>query len=94
MFVCHCHYLLHVKIHHSFTQAHSYPSSPSPGPSLEGSQTQLSLGGEERSLEASTEERQRRKRVDEREEEEWGGALDTLTTLAEIKTASLSTLQR
>uniref|UniRef100_A0AAQ6IRV7 FAM65 N-terminal domain-containing protein n=1 Tax=Anabas testudineus TaxID=64144 RepID=A0AAQ6IRV7_ANATE len=77
----------------SFTRSLSYPPSPSQGTSLEGSQTQLSLG-EEGSLEVSTEERQKGKDVDERQEEKWGGTLDTSSTLAESKTGSLSTLQR
>ncbi|XP_069387791.1 RIPOR family member 3 isoform X2 [Paralichthys olivaceus] len=77
----------------SLTRAHSYPSSPSQGPSLGGSQTQLSLGEEEGSLEGSSEEREGSKRMDEREEEEdeegWGGELETSSTSAKSKTGSL-----
>ncbi|XP_040014948.1 RIPOR family member 3 isoform X2 [Xiphias gladius] len=80
----------------SRTWAHSYPSSPSQGTSLGGSQTQLSLG-EEGSLEVSTEERDRRKGMDENEEEEeeeWGGVLETPSAPAESTTGSLLALQR
>ncbi|XP_060925726.1 RIPOR family member 3 isoform X1 [Limanda limanda] len=79
----------------SLTRAHSYISSPSQGPSRGGSQTQLSLGEEEGSLEDSTEEREGRKRMDEREEEEeedeeeWGGEMETSSTPVESKTGSL-----
>ncbi|XP_071329124.1 RIPOR family member 3 isoform X2 [Trachinotus anak] len=84
----------------SLTRAHSYPSCPSQGTSLGGSQTHLSLG-EEGSLEVSTEERERRKSMDEEEEEEegeeegrWGGVLEAPSTPAENKTGSLLALQR
>ncbi|XP_040888946.1 RIPOR family member 3 isoform X2 [Toxotes jaculatrix] len=79
----------------SLTRTHSYPSSPSQGPSLGGSQTQLSLG-EEGSLDVSTEEREMRKRMDEskEEEEEWGGVLETPSTPVTSKTGSLLDLQR
>ncbi|XP_029358239.1 RIPOR family member 3 isoform X1 [Echeneis naucrates] len=73
----------------SLTRAHSYPSCPSQGTSLGGSQTQLFLGGEG-SLEVSTEETERRKSVDGKEEEEsWGGVLKAPTTPAESQTGSL-----
>ncbi|XP_023248862.1 RIPOR family member 3 [Seriola lalandi dorsalis] len=85
----------------SLTRAHSYPSCPSQGTSLGGSQTQLSLG-EEGSLEVSTEERERRKSMDEKEEEEeeeeeeerWGAVLETPSTPGESKMGSLLALQR
>lgn len=80
----------------SLKRTHSYPSSHSPGTSLEGSQTQLSLG-EEGSLEVCAEER--RKRLDGKddeeeveEEEEWGSVLDTRSTPAQSKTGSLLAL--
>ncbi|XP_035487868.2 RIPOR family member 3 isoform X1 [Scophthalmus maximus] len=76
----------------SLTRAHSFPSSPSQGPSLGGSQTRLSLG-EEGSLEEG--ERGMRMDEEEEEEEEWGGVCDTTpSTPAESKTGSLLVLQR
>ncbi|XP_069006858.1 RIPOR family member 3 [Embiotoca jacksoni] len=79
----------------SLKRAHSYPSSPSQGTSLGGSQTQLSLG-EEGSLEISMEEQEARKRRDEKEEEEeeWGGVSQAPSSPEESKTGSLQALQR
>nr|XP_046240994.1 RIPOR family member 3 isoform X2 [Scatophagus argus] len=75
----------------------SFPSNPSRGTSLGGSQTQLSLG-EDGSLEVSAEGG--RRRIDEKdgeeeeeEEEGWGSVLDTQSTPAESKTGSLLALQ-
>ncbi|KAM9859538.1 RIPOR family member 3 isoform 2-T3 [Aulostomus maculatus] len=76
------------------TRTHSYPSSPSPGTSLGGSQTQLSLGEEGSSLEEEdpNEERMRRRRVDEKE---WGQLFNPAATITATSTAgSLVALQR
>lgn len=70
----------------SLMWTHSYPSSPSQGTSLVGSQTHLSLG-EEGSSEISTEEEE------EEDNEEWG-EFDSPSTPAESKTFSLPVLQR
>ncbi|XP_029991174.1 RIPOR family member 3 [Sphaeramia orbicularis] len=74
------------------TRMHSYPSSPSPGTSVGGSQTQLSLEEEDESLKVSS-ETERKKMMDEKdeEEEEWGGML---VTPAGSKTGSLLLLER
>lgn len=74
------------------TRTHSYPSSPSPGTSLGGSQTQLSLD----SVRESPKENRRRteEEEEEEEEEEWGGVLVSSCAPAESKTGSLLLLER
>lgn len=76
----------------SLTRTHSYPSSPSPGTSLGGSQTQLSLD----SVRESPKENRRRteEEEEEEEEEEWGGVLVSSCAPAESKTGSLLLLER
>ncbi|XP_028261692.1 RIPOR family member 3 isoform X2 [Parambassis ranga] len=78
----------------SLARAHSYPSSPSRGTSLGGSQTQLSLG-EEESLEGCTEEQEARKRPEDKVGgEKWRGVLESPSSPLERKTGSLLALQR
>ncbi|KAM3622068.1 uncharacterized protein V6R79_020025 [Siganus canaliculatus] len=79
---------------HSLTQ----DSSHSPGTSLGGSQTQLSLGEEEEeeeeedSLEVSAEEQETMRRRMEEKDEEWGSVMDTRCGPEESQAASMTAL--
>ncbi|XP_008319118.1 RIPOR family member 3 isoform X1 [Cynoglossus semilaevis] len=77
----------------SLTRAYSFPFSPSQGPSLVGSQTQLSMG-EEGFMDSSMEESERTMMDEKKDEEEWTGVMESPKTATERTTGPIRALQR